>query len=154
MGLNPQPYPPGPNPPDTYPQPTRSPVRDPQAGDSYVKKLNALLPAELTAAYVALRGIAGGDPDLQKWVFLCALVLCVLFFFFLPKMLQLEGRLPRFLYCLTFLVWIVSLDNQVWAEDVLMLRNTQAVFLYLTSAFAVIWSFSIPYLLNVGSTQN
>lgn len=120
-------------------------MRDPQSSDTYVQKLHALLPAELTAAYVALRGLAGDNPELNHWVFYFSLLLCVLFFIFMPKIINLTHYWHRLIYCATFMVWIISLDNVKWAEA-LNITNNMGVFLFCTSATAVIWSFSVPYI--------
>ena len=85
--------------------------RDIQPDDSYGDRLHKLLPAELTAVYLAVRGQAGGDPDLFKSILIFTVVIAIIFYFAMPKIIGVTGVFARLIYCFTFLIWIASLDS-------------------------------------------
>ena len=120
--------------------------RDIQPNDSYGDRLHKLLPAELTAVYLAVRGQAGGDPDLFKYIFVFTAVIATVFYFGMPRIIGVVGPLSRLLYCGTFVVWIVSLDSAMFYEAFQFPAGQEKYVVYVASATAIVWSFAMPLL--------
>lgn len=124
-------------------------VRDAQPGDGYVDKLTKILPAELTATYFLIRTLAGQNPNLTPYLLLMALILCAAFYVVAPKILSMNLPVNRILYCITFVTWFVAIDPDRFGGDLLLLsQNNMAVFVFVSSAIAAIWSFVVPHLLK------
>ena len=124
-------------------------VRDAQAQDSYVDKLAKILPAELTATYFLIRTLAGNEPTLTPYLLLMAFVLCAVFFAVAPKLINMKQPLNRLLYCATFITWFLAIDPARFGGDLFEFSAEQiAIFVFMTSAIAAVWSFAVPHLMR------
>lgn len=124
-------------------------VRDAQKQDTYIDKLGKILPAELTATYFAIRTLAGDQPALTPYLLLMALVLCAVFFAIAPKLINMKQPLNRLLYCTTFVTWFLAIDPQRFGGDLFEFNVDQiAIFIFMTSAIAAVWSFAVPHLMR------
>lgn len=124
-------------------------VRDGQPSDGYVDKLAKILPAELTATYFLIRTLAGQNPELTVYLLLMALVLCVVFYIVAPRLMNMHLPMNRLLYCITFVTWFLAIDPNRFATDLFLVSNAHIeIFVFLTSAVAAIWSFTVPHLLR------
>lgn len=117
--------------------------RDIRHEDNYLKKLNTLLPAELTGLYFFVRALSQGDRDLDLYLALVVVMMGVTFYFVAPRILKVGDALTRIIYVLTFFVWVASID--VIAIHIHMEWDP---LLFLVPALAAIWSFSIPYIFD------
>lgn len=124
-------------------------VRDAQPGDAYVDRLAKILPAELTATYFLVRTLAGQNPDLTVFLLAMAIVLCVAFYIVAPRLMNMNLPVNRVLYCITFVTWFLAIDPSRFATDIFLVSDPHiAIFVFVTSATAAIWSFMVPYLLR------
>lgn len=124
-------------------------VRDAQPQDTYVDKLAKILPAELTATYFLIRTLAGNEPTLTPYLLLMALVLCAVFFLIAPRLINMKLPLNRLLYCITFITWFLAIDPARFGGDLFdFSAQNIAVFVFMTSAVAAVWSFAVPHLMR------
>ena len=124
-------------------------VRDAEPGDRYSDKLGKILPAELTATYFLLRSLAGNSPGLTLYLAILTVILCVAFYFVSPKLIKMTTQKNRILYSVTFLVWVVAIDPDRIAKDILALPiQDVAKFVFLASGIAAIWSFFVPLVMD------
>ncbi len=124
-------------------------VRDAQSGDRYRDKLGKILPSELTATYFVLRTLAGDEPVLTPFLIGMALLLCIAFYVVAPKLINMLTSRNRVLYCVTFVLWFVAIDQFRIATDIFTFSQQGIqIFVYLTSGIAAIWSFAVPYFMQ------
>jgi hypothetical protein len=128
---------------------TMTVVRDAEPGDKYSDKLGKILPAELTATYFLLRSFAGDSPALTQYLLLMALILCVAFYFVSPKLISMATQKNRMLYAITFLFWVAAIDPSRIATDFVRAPSDQiAVYVFMMSGLAAIWSFFVPFVMD------
>lgn len=120
--------------------------RDAEAQDSYPEKLGKILPSELTATYFLLRSFATDNPVLTPYLLLLAVVLCAAFYVAAPKLISMFTPKNRILYSVTFLFWVVAIDPQRFATDLISVNV--AVFVFMASGLAAIWSFVVPFIMD------
>jgi hypothetical protein len=124
-------------------------VRDAESTDKYADKLGKILPAELTATYFLLRSFAGDNAQLTIYLVALAVVLALAFYVVAPKLISMMAPRNRTLYVATFLFWAVAIDPSRIATDVLQLSvGNIAIFVFLASGLAAIWSFTVPFLMD------
>ena len=127
----------------------------------YQADIAHLLPAEITAFYISVKGIIPFDgPDkvlnneylVMSFVF--GILLIAFFYVIMPYMLQISGRLQRILYLATFLVWLLSIDID---HIVAMLQifaptgNGPILARIVINLSVAVWSFSVPFLFRAAS---
>lgn len=127
---------------------------------SYQSDIAHLLPAELTAFYIGVKGIipsVGRNFD-ESLTYLYVLVgfavmLASIFYFIMPQMLNISGRSQRILYCTTFLVWVLGIEidhlfTLLQAQDTDNASNiiTPNVIRVVINLFVAVWSFGVPFL--------
>ena len=124
-------------------------TRDAVAGDNYADRLSKILPAELTATYFLLRGLAGSNSQLSVYLVILSLVLVVLFYFIAPRLVHLITARNRMLYCVTFVFWVLVIDAERFALDVVQSNaSSLPVLVFVASGLAAIWSFAVPFLME------
>jgi hypothetical protein len=117
--------------------------RDVRSDDSYLKKLNALLPAEVTGLYLFIRSLAQDDRTLDIFLAGFAVVIAGIFYAIGPQLLKIEDKVTRALYSFTFLLWVVSIEIwviQFWVNW----RPTS----FILTGFIAIWTFVLPYIFD------
>lgn len=124
-------------------------TRDAVASDNYADRLSKILPAELTATYFLLRALAGSNPQLTFYLLILSLVLMALFFFIAPRLVHLITARNRILYCVTFVFWVLAIDAERFALDIVQSSGaTIPVLVFVASGLAAIWSFAVPFLME------
>jgi len=119
------------------------------ASDNYADRLSKILPAELTATYFLLRALAGSNPQLTFYLLILSLVLMALFFFIAPRLVHLITARNRILYCVTFVFWVLAIDAERFALDIVQSSGaTIPVLVFVASGLAAIWSFAVPFLME------
>ena len=66
--------------------------RDLKSADSYLNKLNALLPAEVTGLYLFIRTLAQNDRSLDFYLAGFALLIGVAVYFLSPQLLKITDK--------------------------------------------------------------
>ena len=124
-------------------------TRNAVASDNYADRLSKILPAELTATYFLLRALAGSNPQLTFYLLILSLVLMALFFFIAPRLVHLITGRNRILYCVTFVFWVLAIDAERFALDIVQSSGaTIPVLVFVASGLAAIWSFAVPFLME------
>ena len=124
-------------------------TRNAVASDNYADRLSKILPAELTATYFLLRALAGSNPQLTFYLLILSLVLMALFFFIAPRLVHLITARNRILYCVTFVFWVLAIDAERFALDIVQSSGaTIPVLVFVASGLAAIWSFAVPFLME------
>lgn len=125
--------------------------RDGKANEAYSDKLLKILPPELTATYFALRTFAEASSfDLGAALLIATLVLCGVFFFVADQLINMTLVRNKVLYLCTFLVWVGAIDGLGFVTSIFNTTSQQeAVSLFAFSALAAIWSFGVPFLIQV-----
>jgi hypothetical protein len=113
--------------------------RDVQPSDSYIKKLNTLLPAEVTALYLFLRSLTQENWRLYPWLAGAVAIIVVLLFIFGRHILQISKPSIKILYCVTFVLWVASIEVFVLAD---ILNFSEITFI--VPAAVAIWTFVLP----------
>jgi hypothetical protein len=112
--------------------------RDVQPSDSYIKKLNALLPAEVTGLYLFLRSLTRENWELYPWLGATVLIIVVVLYVFAPQILKISKPVTRILYCITFILWVSSIEVFVLAD------HFGAAIAFIVPAAVAIWTFVLP----------
>lgn len=126
----------------------------------YQQDIAHLLPAELTAIYIAVKGLIPSQGnnfyESMTWFSILvgtAIVLAILFYFIMPQIISISGRSQRILYCVTFIVWTMATEADHLSvildlQGPQYLKNELApqIVKTLINLFAAIWSFGVPYL--------
>jgi len=117
--------------------------RDIKPQDSYLTKLNTLLPSEVTALYLFLRTLEGDDRDLDKNLFGFAGAIGILLYFLSPQLLRVRDPVSRLLYVVTFYLWVASIDITV-----IVFHANWPPLSFLVTGITAIWTFSLPYIFD------
>lgn len=117
--------------------------RDVKTEDTYLTKLNAMLPAEVTGLYLFLHSLANPDTDLYLSLFGFALVIAVAVYFVAPQLLKIDDRLMRILYSVTFLLWVCAIEIAA-----LRIWITWKPFSFVVAGTTAIWTFLLPFIFN------
>lgn len=126
-----------------------SKIRDVESDDQYQDKLVKILPSELTATYFILRSLAGDNAQLTPLLIFLAVILCIAFYVIAPRLIGMTTQKNRFLYCITFFVWVLAIDPHRIATDVIQLNPDWILrFVFLVSGLATIWSFFAPLFMD------
>lgn len=118
--------------------------RDIQSDDNYLKKLNTLLPGEITGLYLFIRSLAQDDRDLDCYLAGFAILIAILFYFIAPRLLKIDGFAVRLLYCVTFLLWVTSIE--IW---VIVFRLNWKPAAFILTGFIAIWTFALPHIFDL-----
>jgi hypothetical protein len=118
--------------------------RDPKPGDSYLNKLNVLLPAEVTGLYLFIRNLAQNDRDLDGYLAGFALLIGIAVYVLSPQILKVADRTTRLLYSLTFLLWVCSIEISI-----IELRVSWHPIVFVLTGFIAIWTFALPYVFDM-----
>lgn len=122
--------------------------RDISSNDTYLITLHKLLPAELTAVHFALRAGASEQAILTPYFMGFSAFLALIFYFIAPYVLEIKRPINRLFYCITFLIWVVSVESATISTDIFTFgANDRTIFLYVVSSVAILWSFIVPYAL-------
>ncbi|MFN4211287.1 MAG: hypothetical protein ACK4G5_12030, partial [Devosia sp.] len=96
-----------------------------------------------------LRSFAGNDAKMTVYLLGLAVVLAIAFYIVAPRLISMVTPKNRALYVVTFLFWATAIDPSRIAKDVLQLSlDNIAVFVFLASGLAAIWSFMVPFLMD------
>lgn len=117
--------------------------RDPKPQDSYLTKLNALLPAEVTGLYLFIHGLANYNMQLFNYLLGFAFMIGVLIYVIGPQLLKVHARLPRLLYVLTFFLWVAAIESAP-----LDTKLNWYPFSFVLAGFTAIWTFAVPYIFD------
>lgn len=118
--------------------------RDLAPGDSYLNKLNSLLPAEVTGLYLFIRTLAQDNRDLDYYLAGFAVLISVVAYFVSPQLLKVTDKVTRLLYSITFLLWVCSIEIST-----IELRTNWPPIVFLLTGFIAIWTFVLPYIFDM-----
>jgi hypothetical protein len=118
-------------------------TRDINAGDDYLKKLNTLLPAEVTGLYLFVRSLANNDRNLDLYLAIFVLIIAVVFYLIAPQLLRITRPLTRLLYALTFVLWVCSIEITTIA-----FRLSWDPITFILTASVAIWTFALPFIFD------
>ena len=112
----------------------------PKAPDEYLTRLVKLIPAEIIALYLSIKGTFGAHTEaLRIWGLVC-LVLVILVRAIATKSNQSIQGLAVLVAAISFILWVSAGGNQIgWGAD---------WFSWLTYPEAVVgvWTFLVPYI--------
>ena len=118
--------------------------RDLAPGDSYLNKLNSLLPAEVTGLYLFIRSLAQDNRDFDYYLAGFAVLISVIAYFVSPQLLKVTDKVTRFLYSITFLLWVCSIEIST-----IEFRTNWPPIVLLLTGFIAIWTFTLPYIFDM-----
>jgi|KBSMisStaDraftv2_1062788.scaffolds.fasta_scaffold364870_2 predicted MFS family arabinose efflux permease len=118
--------------------------RDLKPGDSYLNKLNAILPAEVTGLYLFIRNLAQNNRDFDYYLAAFALLIGITVFFVSPQLLKISDKATRILYAMTFLLWVCSIEIST-----IELRTNWPPIVFILTGLIAVWTFAVPYVFDM-----
>jgi hypothetical protein len=115
--------------------------RDVKANDTYLTKLNAMLPAEVTGLYLFIHSLADPNTALYGALLGFGLVIAILVYFIAPSLLQIDDRITRFLYAITFIVWVCAIEVSKFSVWI----NWEPLSFVIAGTTAI-WTFVVPHI--------
>ena len=116
--------------------------------ENYGTVLQKLLPAEVTAAYLALRTLFNQaqeiSPEKVELLGAFAIALAVLFYFILERAFGVSSRIHRLFYCGCFLVWAANIET----DKIAIAFYYDPSLPLIIGAITIIVSFGVPYFLR------
>lgn len=78
---------------------------------SYGDKLAKLIPAEIIAAYIAIRGLVLHDSTIRETALITSgIILIILIPFYLIRIHHVQSKFQIIITCLSFVVWVFSVS--------------------------------------------
>jgi hypothetical protein len=121
--------------------------RDPNPQDSYLTKLNTLLPAEVTGLYLFIHGLANYNMDYFPYLLGFALIISILVYLISPELLKVKDPLARLLYVITFLLWVAAIESA--SLDAIL---HWIPFSFVLAGSTAIWTFALPFIFTALKT--
>jgi hypothetical protein len=125
------------------PVPQPEGTRDIRSSDDYLKKLNTLLPAEITGLYLFVRSLADNKRELDPYLAAFVVIIAALFYVVAPKLMQITNPITRVLYSVTFVLWVCSIETSI-----ILYRLQWEPITFIIGASVAIWSFTLPFVFD------
>lgn len=113
--------------------------------DSPTDKLAKLLPAEVTAFHLSIRGVFLEYANV-RYLLAVAAVSLVVSLFYISKVRGVSNAVHMALYAAIFAVWALTLDAPAFADKLSALGYADVPFIPMTTAAALVMSFLVPVL--------
>jgi hypothetical protein len=118
-------------------------ARDIGAGDDYLKKLNTLLPAEVTGLYLFVRSLASNNRELDPYLAFFVLIIAIVFYLVSSQLLKIANPLTRILYSITFVLWVCSIE-----VSIIEFKLGWPPVTFIIGASVAIWTFALPFIFD------